>query len=65
MNNNKKKIEKENKKRLAIGLQERKQEILNLWTQKIDNIQYISNGVQSMPRRLLDVFERDGGSTES
>ena len=42
-------------------LQELRQEILKLWAEKMDDIQYL---VDSMSRCLQDVIERDGGCTK-
>ena len=48
----------------CTNLQELRQEILKLWAEKMNNIQYLRNLVESMPRRLQDVIERDGGCTK-
>ena len=46
------------------NLLELRQEIIKLWTEKMEDIQYLRNLVNSMPRRLQDVIERDGGCTK-
>jgi hypothetical protein len=41
-----------------------KQAIVDLWDLKMADSDYLKNPVESMPRRLQDVFQRQGGSTE-
>ena len=48
----------------CTNLQELRQEILKLWAEKMDDIQYLQNLVDSMPHYLQDVIERDGGCTK-
>ena len=46
------------------NLQELRQEIIKLWTEKMERIQYLQNLVDSMPRRLQDVIEKEGEFTK-
>ncbi len=48
-------------KRVAVEL---KQEIKELWTLHMDDIQYLKNLVESMPRRLEAVILNEGNSTK-
>jgi hypothetical protein len=41
-----------------------KREITRLWVTKIDDCQYLKNLVESMPRRLQQVIENEGGVTK-
>jgi hypothetical protein len=48
-------------KRVAVEL---KQEIKELWTLHMDDIQYLKNLVESMPSRLEAVILNEGNSTK-
>ena len=39
-------------------------EIKTLWCTKTDNIDYLKKLSDSMPRRLAEVLEREGGTTK-
>jgi transposase len=48
----------------ATSLPQLKQEIKELWTLHMDDIQYLKNLVESMPRRLEAVILNEGNSTK-
>ncbi len=48
----------------ATSLPQLQQEIKFLWTLQMDDIQYLKNLVESMPRRLEAVFLNEGNSTK-
>lgn len=48
----------------CTNLVELKQEILKLWCQKMDDCEYLRHLVESMPRRLEEVIQREGGMTK-
>ncbi len=48
----------------ATNLQELQQDVTRLWVLKMDDCQYLRNLVESMPRRLEDVFRREGNPTK-
>ncbi len=48
----------------AKNLDEWRREILELWTLRIDDIQYLKSLVESMPRRLQEVIDREGWTTK-
>ncbi len=48
----------------ATSLPQLKQEIKELWTLHMDDIQYLKNLVESMPRRLEVVILNEGNSTK-
>jgi hypothetical protein len=48
----------------ATSLPQLQQEIKCLWTLQMDDIQYIKNLVESMPRRLEAVILTEGNSTK-
>ena len=48
----------------ATTLPQLKQEIKELWTLKMDDIQYLKNIVESMPRRLEAVILNEGNATK-
>ena len=48
----------------ATSLPELQQEIKFLWTLQMDDIQYLKNLVESMPRRLEAVILNEGNSTK-
>ncbi len=45
-------------------LQELQQDVTRLWVLKMDDSQYLSNLVDTMPRRLEDVIRREGNPTK-
>ena len=56
---------------MKIQLQEKtmytmddQREIKTLWCTKMDNIDYLKKLSDSMPRRLAEVLEREGGTTK-
>ena len=48
----------------ATSLPQLQQEIKELWTLQMDNIQYLKNLAESMPRRLEAVIQNEGNSTK-
>ncbi len=48
----------------ATSLPQLQQEIKFLWTLQMDDIQYLKNLVESMPRRLEAVILNEGNSTK-
>jgi hypothetical protein len=48
----------------AKNLDEWRREILELWTLRMDDIQYLKSLVESMPRRLQEVIDREGWTTK-
>jgi hypothetical protein len=48
----------------ATSLPQLQQEIKFLWTLQMDDIQYLKNLVESMPRTLEAVFLNEGNSTK-
>ena len=48
----------------ASSVEELKRQVAELWTLRMGNSAYLRNLVESMPRRLQDVIERDGGMTK-
>ena len=44
--------------------EKRLRNLAKVWTEKMDDLQYLHNLVESMPRRLQDVLERDVGYTK-
>ncbi len=48
----------------ATSLPQLKQEIMELWTLHMGDIQYLKNLVESMPRRLEAVILNEGNSTK-
>jgi hypothetical protein len=40
------------------------QDVTRLWVLKMDDSQYLSNLVDTMPRRLEDVIRREGNPTK-
>ena len=48
----------------ATSLPQLQQEIKELWTLQMDNIQYLKNLAESMPRRLEEVIQNEGNSTK-
>ncbi len=48
----------------ATSLPQLQQEIKFLWTLQMDDIQYLKNQVESMPRRLEAVILNEGNSTK-
>jgi hypothetical protein len=43
---------------------ELKREILKLWCQKMEDCEYLRHLVESMPRRLEEVIQREGAMTK-
>ena len=48
----------------CTNLEELKQEILKLWCLKMNDCKYLRQLVESMPRRLEEVIQREGGMTK-
>ena len=48
----------------ATSLPQLQQEIKELWTLQMDNIQYLKNLMESMPMRLEAVIQNEGNSTK-
>ena len=48
----------------ATSLQQLQEEIKFLWTLQMDDIQYLKNLMESMPRRLEAVILNEGNSTK-
>ena len=48
----------------ATSLPQLQQEIKELWTLQMDNIQYLKNLAESMPRRLEAIIQNEGNSTK-
>jgi hypothetical protein len=46
------------------NLDEWRREILELWTFRMDDIQYLKSLVESMSRRLQEVIDREGWTTK-
>lgn len=52
------------KESTATSLPELQREIIRLWTIRMDDSVYLRNIVESMPRRLQEVINRDGNTTK-
>ena len=48
----------------ATSIPQLKVEIMQLWTLKMDDCQYLRNLIESMPRRLQVVLESSGNATK-
>jgi transposase len=48
----------------CTNLEELKREILKLWCQKMEDCEYLRHLVESMPRRLEEVIQREGAMTK-
>ena len=48
----------------ATSLLQLQREITELWVLRMDNIQYLKNLVESMPRRLQAVIDGNGNLTK-
>jgi hypothetical protein len=48
----------------CTNLEELKREILKLWCQKMDDCEYLRHLVESLPRRLEEVIQREGAMTK-
>jgi hypothetical protein len=48
----------------ATNLTDWKQAITELWVTRMDDIDYLKTLVESMPRRLQDVIDREGATTK-
>jgi len=48
----------------CTNLEQLKREILELWCQKMEDCEYLRNLVESMPRRLEEVIQREGAMTK-
>ena len=48
----------------ATSLPELQRKITELWTLRMDNIDYLKSLIESMPRRLQAVIEKEGNSTK-
>ncbi len=59
-----KRIRKQLQDSEATSLLQLQQEIKFLWTLQMDDIQYLKNLVESMPRRLEAVILNEGNSTK-
>jgi hypothetical protein len=48
----------------CTNLEDMKREILKLWCQKVEDCEYLRHLVESMPRRLEEVIQREGAMTK-